>query len=77
MCDEAGANFLGIEAALGKEFLAKTVSCQWHFWQCAKNHMKKVDEHEKETFICLFNELCYTTTAHQFEKVSAALEAIC
>ena len=76
MCDEAGANFLGIEAELGKEFLAKTVSCQWHFWQCTKNHMKKVDEHEKETFRCLFNELCYTTTAHQFERVSAALEAI-
>ena len=40
MCDEAGANFLGIEAVLGKEFLAKTVSCQWHFHQCAKNNMK-------------------------------------
>ena len=77
MCDEAGANFLGIEAALGKEFLAKTVSCQWHFRQCAKNNMKKVNEHEKETFKSLFNELCYTSTAHHFEKVSSALEAIC
>ena len=46
MCEEAGADFLGIEAALGKGFCQR-LSCQWHFWQCAKNHMKKVDEHEK------------------------------
>ena len=40
MCDEAGANFLAIEAALGSEFLQKTVSCQWHFHQCTNNHSK-------------------------------------
>ena len=47
------------------------------FCQCTKNHMKQVNEHDKETFKSLFNELCYTSTAHHFEKVSSALEAIC
>ena len=70
MCDEAGTNFLGIEAALGKILLAKTVSCQWYFCQCTKNHMKQVNEHDKETFKSLFSELCYTLTTHHFEKVS-------
>ena len=50
MCDEAGANFLAVEAALGTEILAKTVSCQWHFQQSAKNHLKDINEHERETF---------------------------
>ena len=68
---------IGIEAALGTEYLSKTVSCQWHFRQCAENHMKSVNEFGKATFSTLFNELCYCKTAHQFERVSAALGDIC
>ena len=36
MVDEAGANFNAIQAVFGKEMLAHTVTCQWHFKACAK-----------------------------------------
>ena len=77
MCDEAGANFLAIEAALGSEFIKKTVSCQWHFHQCANNHLKNVNEFERETFKDMINKLCQTSTANQYEKVSTCLQNIC
>ena len=73
MCNESGANFQAISKVFGREFLGHTVSCQWHFWQCAKCHVKDINVHEQETFKSLFNEVCYALTANQFEKVSAAL----
>ena len=36
MFDEAGANFNAIQAVFGKEMLAYTVTCQWHFKACTK-----------------------------------------
>ena len=77
MCDEAGANFLAIAEALGEHFLGKTVSCQWHFHQCAKKDTPKVNVNEQETFKSLFNELCYTHTATQFEHICNSMHAIC
>ena len=77
MCDEAGANFLAIEAALGSEFIKKTVSCQWHFRQCANNQLKNVNEFERETFKDMINKLCQTSTANEYEKVSTCLQNIC
>ena len=77
MCDEAGANFLAIAEALGEHFLGKTVSCQWHFHQCAKKNTPKVNVNEQETFKSLFNELCYTHTATQFEHICNSMHAIC
>ena len=77
MCDESGANFQAIRKVFGREFLGHTVSCQWHFWQCAKCHVKDINVHEQETFKSLFNEVCYALTANKFEKVSAALGNIC
>ena len=77
MCDEAGANFLAIAKALGDDFLGKTVSCQWHFCLCAKKNTPKVNVNEQETFKALFNELCYTHTATQFESICNAMHAIC
>ena len=36
LADEAGANFNAIQVVFGKEMLAHTVTCQWHFKTCAK-----------------------------------------
>ena len=77
MCDEAGANFLAIEAALGTEFLAKTISCQWHFRQCAKNHIKEINEHERETFRVMAYELCFASTVSTYDKISSTMRNIC
>ena len=36
MVNEAGAYFKAIQAVFGKEMLAHTVTCQWHFKACAE-----------------------------------------
>ena len=36
MVDEASANFNAIQVVFGKQMLAHTVTCQWHFKACAK-----------------------------------------
>ena len=39
MVDEADANFNAIKAVFGKEILAHTVTCQWHFKACTKGQL--------------------------------------
>ena len=68
---------LAIEAALGTEILAKTVNCQWHFWQSAKNHLKDINEHERETFRVMDNELCFASTANTYNKIASTMKNIC
>ena len=36
MCDENGANKIAIKCVLGENLARHTVSCQWHFMQCAR-----------------------------------------
>ena len=40
MCDEAGCNFNAINKVYGQEFQGQTVTCQFHFKNCAKNKSK-------------------------------------
>ena len=37
MCDEVGCNFNAIKSVYGKEFLGRTVTCQFHFKNCEKD----------------------------------------
>ena len=74
MCNEAGCNFNAIESVYGKEFLGRTVTCQFHFKNCTKNQMKNIDIHEQQTFKELCGKLCYTYTKHEYKNVSNALE---
>ena len=50
MCDENAANQLAIENVYGKDFLARVVTCQWHFKQCALRQLADVHVMERETF---------------------------
>ena len=77
MCDEAGCNFNTIESVYGKEFLGRTVTCQFHFKNCAKNQMKNINIHEQQTFKELCGKLCYTYTKHEYTNISNALENLC
>ena len=77
MCDEAGCNFNAIEKVFGKEFLGRTVTCQFHFKSCAKNQIKNINIHKQETFKSLCEKLCYTYMNHDYTKVSNALENLC
>ena len=63
MCDEAGCNFNAIKKVYGQEFLGQTVTCQFHFKNCAKNQIKNINIHKQETFK-LCEKLCYTYLKH-------------
>ena len=43
MCDESGANMNAIERVFGKDFMARVVTCQWHFHQCAKCQLPEIN----------------------------------
>ena len=60
MCNDAGCNFNAIKKVYGQEFLGQTVTCQFHFKNCAKNHIKNINIHEQETFKSLCEKLCST-----------------
>ena len=50
MVDENGAKFNAIQRVLGMDVAACTVTCQWHFMSCGKNHIKDINMNERETF---------------------------
>ena len=45
-----------------QEFLSRTVTCQFHFKNCAKNQIKNINIKEQVTFKSLCEKLCYTYT---------------
>ena len=77
MCDEASCNFNAIKSVYGKEFLGRTVTCQFHFKTCKKNQLKHINIHKQQTFKELCGKLCYTYTKHEYTNVSNALENLC
>ena len=48
MVDENGVNFNAIEKVLGKEVADHTVTCQWHFMSCGRNHIKDINMNEEK-----------------------------
>ena len=46
MVNENGANT--IERVLGKDVADHTVTCQWHFVSCGRNHIKDINMNERE-----------------------------
>ena len=77
MVNENGANFNAIEKVLGKEVADRTVTCQWHFMSCGRNHIKDINMNERETFKSLYQKICYTYTQYDYDKISESLEIIC
>ena len=76
-CDEAGANFEAISAALGNNVLGKTVTCQWHFQNCARGQLKHVKTYDRETYKKMYKRLCYDTTRNDYERTVRSLDRIC
>ena len=77
MVDENGANFNAIERVLGTDVAACTVTRQWHFMSCGKNHIKGMNMNERETFKTLHQKICYMYTQHEYDKADESLKAIC
>ena len=68
ICDENSANMNAIEQVFGTMYLGKTVSCQWHFRECAKKQLSSVNPLEKETFKSPYSQICYASTASKYER---------
>ena len=77
MCNENDANFNDIVNVFGKEYLQRTVTCQWDFRQCTNRQIAKVNRFERESFKNLVNTICYSNTVNDYNNVSNALEKIC
>ena len=77
MVDEAGANFNAIQAVFGKEMLAHTVTCQWHFKACAKCQLPSIMPEDQNTFIEMIGKLYKTYVRSEYIRVVAVLVETC
>ena len=78
MVNENGANFNAIEKVLGKDVAECTVTCQWHFMSCGRNHIQDINMNEREIFKTVYQKICYMyTTRHDYDKTAESLQTIC
>ena len=77
MVDEAGANHQALVRVFGEQVQNKTVTCQWHFLECACKQISKLNKDEKETSWSLAKELISAPIVHQYNKVIDAFKIIC
>ena len=77
MCTENGTKLNAIEQVFGTVYLGKTVTCQWHFKECVKKQLSCVNPLEKESFKRFYSQICYASTASEYERIGNKLEQIC
>ena len=71
MMDEKGANFEAVTLVFGENFTkTKTVSCQWHFKNCAEKYITEVPSDTKAAFRRYCDELCEAHTRQRYKEVS-------
>ena len=75
--DEAGANKNAIAKVFGREALNRTVTCQWHFLQCARAKAMNVQERHRKTFLKLCKRWIRAATRSEYDSISAALRTLC
>ena len=69
MCDEAGANFNGLECMYGRHVLTKTITCQFHFYEnMRKATHQKIKPDEQETFKNLMVALTKSATVEEYNR---------
>ena len=66
MVNEAGANFNAIQVVFGKEILAHTVTCQWHFKACPKCQLPSIMPEDQNTFTEMIAKLCKTYVRSEY-----------
>ena len=52
-CNENGTNKIAIKHVLGENMAKHTVTCQWHFMQCARHQLKNISKENHEKFLQL------------------------
>ena len=73
MCDEAGANFKGMQDVFGLETVThKVKTCQWHFLHQMAQKAKLTGDNEEEV-MRLAHKLCKVTTVQHYKLIMARL----
>ena len=75
--DEAGANKNAIAKVFGHDAVNRTVTCQWHFLQCAHAKAMNVQERHRKTFLKLCKRWIRAATRSEYDSISAALRTLC
>ena len=75
--DEAGANKNAIAKVFGHDAVNRTVTCQWHFLQCARAKAMNVQERHRKTFLKLCKRWIRAATRSEYDSISAALRTLC
>ena len=78
MMDEAGCNFVAVANVFGEDFVDNfTMSCQYHFKNCAEQKMKdeNVPADERKKFREWLDELCEASTLHEYYNICAKIES--
>ena len=57
MADENSANKRAVGNVLSEDMRQRTVSCQWHFLQCPKKVLHRIDVQDRNNFMKLCNLL--------------------
>ena len=75
MADENATNERTVGNVLGEDMKQRTISCQWHFLQCAQKILHRIDKEDCKDFMKLANLLVRNAvTKNAFDT---KLENIC
>ena len=75
MADENGTNKRAVGNVLGEDKRQKTISCQWHFLQCAQKILHHIDKEDREDELA--NSLVRNAvTRNAYEEYHTKLENI-
>ena len=78
MADENGTNKRAVGNVLGEDTRQRTISCQWHFLQCAQKILHHIDKEDCEDFMKLANSLVRNAvTKNAYEEYHTKLETFC
>ena len=76
--DESGANKNAVRAIIGEEMAHRTLSCTWHYLQCAHRQSLKFPKVEQKKFLDLTKSLAKdAVTTIQYNDILAKLRMMC
>ena len=75
MMDETGCNFDAVDKVFGDEFhINKTLTCQFHFKQCAEKKIQIMKEDEQKTFRKWLSNICTASTVSKYHMICNNIE---
>ena len=75
MMDEAGCNFDAVGKVFGDDFrINKTLTCQFHFKQCAEKKIQMMKEDEWKTFRKRLSDIFTASTVSEYRMICNNIE---